>query len=183
HPRHPIGPARALVDRPDLFDQPRVRLRARRGRPPAPPVEAAGGDSQYPAHRGHPVHGLIRPHEPERRDGVALISCANQAAAFFRISFSSRSTRFSRRSRLSSSRSSLVSPSVRRPSSRSARFTQLRIELPVTSNSRASSEIGRPPRTNSTTRRRYSGAYGGLVLPAIANSFPRPAYMPKRSSV
>ena len=62
----------------------------------------------------------------------------HQAAAFARISFSSRRIRFSRRSRRSSSRSAVVSPS-RRPSSTSAWFTQLRIVWSDGSNSRLSS--------------------------------------------
>src|ERR1019366_9090996 len=89
---------------------------------------------------------------------------ANQAASFDSISRSSRSTRFSRRSRLSSSRSAVVSPSLRRPSSSPACLTHLRIALAEASNSRANSAIGRPARTCSTNRRRYSGAYGGGVL-------------------
>jgi antitoxin MazE len=45
-------------------------------------------------------------------------------AAFAKISRSSRSTRFSRRNRLSSVRSSVVKPSLRRPSSRPACLSQ-----------------------------------------------------------
>jgi hypothetical protein len=44
-------------------------------------------------------------------------SVANQATVFASISRSSRSTRFSRRNRLSSSRSVVVKPSLRSPSS------------------------------------------------------------------
>ena len=55
------------------------------------------------------VGGQVRPHEPEERFEVAL-SVANQAAAFDRVSRSSLSRRFSRRSRLSSSRSLVVRP-------------------------------------------------------------------------
>ena len=62
---------------------------------------------------------------------------ANQAAApFFEISRSSRNCRFSRRRRRSSSRSAVVRPSERRPSSRSACRTQLRIASAEASNSR-----------------------------------------------
>src|SRR6266851_207698 len=106
----------------------------------------------------------IRVHELERRDGTEPVSVANQAAAFDNISRSSRSTRFSRRSRLSSSRSAVVSPSLRRPSSSPACLTHLRIALAEASNSRANCATGRPVRANSMIRRRYSGAYGGWVL-------------------
>jgi hypothetical protein len=82
----------------------------------------------------------------ERRDGVAPVSRANQAAAFARISRSSRGTRISRRRRLSSSRSAVVRPSLRRPSSSPACLTHLRIALAEGSNSRASPAILRPAR-------------------------------------
>jgi hypothetical protein len=51
--------------------------------------------------------GLVSPHELESFGGIEPVSRANQAAAFFRISRSSRSVFTSRRSRRSSSRSSL----------------------------------------------------------------------------
>src|ERR1019366_9360716 len=104
---------------------------ARRWRPLPPCIEAAGGDAQHPAHRRGSITGLIRTHELERRDGTEPVSVANQAAAFDKISRSSRRTRFSRLSRVSSWRSSVVSPSLRRPSSRSACATQLRIDCEV----------------------------------------------------
>src|SRR5260370_37106591 len=142
----------------------RVGARPRGGRPLTPRIVAAGGDGQHRAHRGNPVFGLIRVHELERRDGTEPVSVANQAATFESISRSSRSTRFSRRKRLSSSRSAVVSPSLRRPSSSPACLTHLRIALAEASNSRANCAIGRPEHANSMIRRRYSGAYGGWVL-------------------
>lgn len=54
-----------------------------------------------------------------------------------------RSRLFSRLRRANSSRSSEVRPSLRRPSSRSARFTQFRIAPSDGSNSRASSFVSR----------------------------------------
>ena len=62
-------------------------------------------------------------------------SRANQAAAFPRISRSSLSCLFSRRSSRSSRRSSVVSPSERSPSSRSSCSTHFRIVFAVGSNS------------------------------------------------
>src|SRR2546428_7518886 len=152
------------MNRADARREFRVGARPCRRRALAPRIVAAGGDGQHPAHRGNPVFGLIRVHELERRDGTEPVSVANQAAAFDNISRSSRSTRFSRRSRLSSSRSAVVSPSLRRPSSSPACLTHLRIALAEASNSRANCAIGRPVRANSMIRRRYSGAYGGWVL-------------------
>src|SRR5713226_1500725 len=146
------------MNRADACSKFRVGARPCRRRALAPRIVAAGGDGQHPAHRGNCVHGLIRVHELERRDGTEPVSVANQAAAFDSISRSSRSTR------LSSSRSAVASPSLRRPSSSPACLTHLRIALAEASNSRANCAIGRPARANSMIRRRYSGAYGGWVL-------------------
>ena len=71
---------------------------------------------------------------------------------------SSRTRRISRRRRRSSSCSAVLSPSARRPSSRSACTTQLRIACADGSNSRAKSSGVRPARTSSIIWRRYSGA-------------------------
>ena len=73
-----------------------------------------------------------RSHEPVDLPGPT--SRANQAAAFASIARSSRRRRFSRRSRRISSRSALLNPSARRPSSRSACANQLRIAWAVGSN-------------------------------------------------
>src|SRR4029079_16881224 len=88
--------------------------------PLRPRIVAAGGDTQKPAHGGNRIGGLVLAHEPEPFGGIAFVSRANQALAFERMSLSSLSWRFSRRNRSSSSRSAVVSPSVRRPASRSA---------------------------------------------------------------
>src|SRR5260370_810469 len=118
------------------------------------------GDPQPIGRRGD--EGAV--HQSGCRPGSAPVSVANQAAAFESISRSSRSTRFSRRNRLSSSRSAVVSPSLRRPSSSPACLTHLRIALAEASNSRANCAIGRPARANSMIRRPYSSAYAGCVL-------------------
>ena len=76
--------------------------------------------------------GLVRAHEFEDPDGTAPVSRADQAAARERISRSSRSCLFSRRSRANSSRSAAASPSPfssRRPSFRSACATHWQIEV------------------------------------------------------
>ena len=84
-----------------------------------------------------------------------------------------RNRRFSRRRRRSSSRSAVLGPSPRRPSSRSACTAQLRIACAVGSNSRDNSSGLRPARTNSTIWRRNSGAYGGLDLGMVDTSSPK----------
>ena len=89
------------------------------------------------------------------------------------MSRSSRSRRISRRRRRISSRSAVLGPSPRRPSSRSPCTTQLRIACAVGSNSRDNSSGLRPVRTNSTIWRRNSGAYGGLDLGMVDTSSPK----------
>ena len=76
HPRRTIGGVRALMNRAHAKAELRVRAAARRGRPLPPCIEAAGGDTQYPAHRRGPITGLIRTHELERRDGSEPVSVA-----------------------------------------------------------------------------------------------------------
>src|SRR5205807_10252484 len=154
-PRNPVG---ALPPRPLLWDNcgkscyvPPRRL------PLGPRIIAAGGDTQESAHGGDRVFGLVLAHEPEPFGGIAFVSRANQAAAFDRISRSSLSWRFSRLSRLSSSRSDVVRPSPQRPASRSAWATQFLIDCAVGSNSCASSSGERPAYTSSTIWRRNSG--------------------------
>ena len=66
------------------------------------------------------IVGLIPLPEFEPFDGIDPVSRANQAAAFDKISRSIVSWRFSRHRRPSSWRSSVVRPSARPPSSRSA---------------------------------------------------------------
>jgi len=122
-------------------------------------VEAALRELQHSAHDPYRMGGLIGFHEPEERFGVALLSFANQAAAFDRISRSSLSLRLSRRSRVSSSRSAVVSPPSPRPASRSACRTQREIIQLEGPSSRESSWGLRPARTSSTIWRRKSGGY------------------------
>ena len=87
-PRRPVGPLRALVDGLDRAPQ---LLRTIRTPTASPRVVSAGGDAQPTAHRGHPMMGLVRLHELKDLPGTEPVTCANQAAAFFKISRSSRS--------------------------------------------------------------------------------------------
>ena len=57
----------------------------------APRVVPAGGDAQHAAHAWDGMSAWCAAHELESLDGIESVSCANQAAAFFRISRSSRS--------------------------------------------------------------------------------------------
>ena len=101
-------------------------------------VVAAGGDTQQLAHGDDRVARLVIAHESEPFAGIAFVSRANQAAAFERISRSTRSWRFSRRSRWSSSRSAVVRPPSPRPAFRADCATQFLIDCAVGSNSAAS---------------------------------------------
>src|SRR5512134_1030837 len=129
-----------------------------------PGVETAWGDAERAADRSNRIHGLIRRYEPEDLLGFVSASLANQAVAFDRISRSSLSCLFSRRSFTSSSRSALVNRSLRLPLSASACASQLRIVCSEGSNSSASSFTLRPDRTRSTIFWRNSNGYGCLVL-------------------
>src|ERR671919_1935040 len=102
HPRHTIGATRTAVDGADLSGQ-IFLLPCTLRRPTAHPgVVPAGGDAQLPAHRPHWIEGLIRLHELEDSPGIEPVSRANQAAAFAKISRSSRSRLFSWRNRTNS---------------------------------------------------------------------------------
>src|ERR1700694_4730675 len=105
----------------------------------SPTRSSAGGDTQQLAHGDDRVARLVIAHEPEPFAGIAFVSRANQAAAFESISRSSRSWRFSRRSRLSSSLSAVARPPSPRPALRADCATQFLIDCAVGSNS----EIGR----------------------------------------
>ena len=91
----------------------------------APGIKAGVGDAKHAAGGAH--RGLLALDEPEHRYRLRLpLSWAKKAAAFFRMSRSSTRTLFSRRSRRSSSRSSVVRPSSRLPLSRSTCLSQCR---------------------------------------------------------
>src|SRR5690606_26476045 len=161
--RASVAFAALLVDHSDPLGERGVRNRSGRERTAQPRVEAARGETEHACHRTHRIDRLVLLHELESRGGIESLSRANQAAAFFRISRSSFSCRFSRRRRRSSSRSSVVRPS-RPPSSTSACRIQLRIVCSPGSNSRASSATLRPARCNSIICRRNSGEYSRLAI-------------------
>ena len=171
NPRRPVRPTATFVNRPHTGAQRLVRLLTHRALTLAPRIEPARGDAEHPGHGGDTKLGLIRSHEPVDLPGT--VSRANQAVAFAKMFRSSRSRRFSRRRRRSSSRSAVLGPSARCPSSRSACTTQLRIACADGSNSRASSSGVRPARISSIIWRRNSGAYGGLDLGMVDTSFPK----------
>src|SRR5690606_36618258 len=130
-------------------------------------VEAAGGDAQDTAHGAHREVGLVRHHESEDFVEVASLRPANQAVAFARMSRSCCSWRTWRRSRLSSSRSAVLKPSLPGnglPLSMAAWPTQLVMDCAVTLSSRESSAGARPARTSSTICCLNSAGYGGLTL-------------------
>jgi hypothetical protein len=77
----------------------------------SPCVIATAGNFQHTTHGFHRIDSLVRTHEFEDFGGTASVSRANQAAAFDKISRSSRNCLISLRNRLNSAFSSLVSPS------------------------------------------------------------------------
>ena len=111
----PIGPPTLLVRGADAGQQRRVRLGAGRGSACAPCVVAAGGDAQHATEHGDRMMGLLSLHERKPHSGVCPVSWAKKAAAFKRISRSSRSRLTSRRNWRTSSVSWVVRPSWRRP--------------------------------------------------------------------
>ena len=127
--------------------QVRIPSRSCRRNSAHPCVVAAGGETstQHPTHGAHRPRGLIRLHEPESLPGIESLSRANQAAARFRMSRSVRSCLFSRCSRRSSRRSSVLRPSLRCPPSRSSWATQLRMD-PARGLVLPSQLVRRPPR-------------------------------------
>ena len=81
------------------------------GRWPMPPsLKTSLGHAEHAGHGGNRETGLVRAHEPEEPDDTAPVSRANQAAAFDKISCSTRNCLFSRRSRDNSSRSAALRP-------------------------------------------------------------------------
>jgi len=129
-----IRTARAAMDRFDLSGQPQILSRSSTHRPIAPGVKSAPRDLQHAAHHSHRMGGLVGLQESEERFEVGF-SVANQAAAFDRISRSSCSLRFSRRSLASSSRSALVRSPPPLPASRASCLTHKEIDQGVGPNS------------------------------------------------
>jgi hypothetical protein len=106
--RRAIGSMRSSVDRADMTRQIGVSGRPSGSWSAPPGVVARGRNPQDAGHCANGIHGLVRAHEPVNPFGLALLSRANQAAAFARMSRSWRRRWFSRRRRPSSSRSALV---------------------------------------------------------------------------
>ena len=142
HAWRSIRGARGGMDGPDPLQQRRVRDRMGGRRSMSPSMVTGLRYAEHARHCGDREDGLIRAHELEDPGGTAPVSRANQAAARERMSRSTRSCLFSRRSRTNSSRSAAPRVSLfssRRPLWRSTCATQLRIDCDVGSNSRASS--------------------------------------------
>src|SRR6185437_12897644 len=170
-PRHPLASHTYLVLQAQLHVDPRRSVSALEGtlvdlvhqrsqlhisaltlrhRSVLPVIEPRSGDLKQPAHDAHRVQGLILIHESEERFEFGTVSCANQAAAFDRISRSICSRLFSRRRRVSSSRSAVVRPPSPRPSSRSACLTHRLIAQMEGPNRCERSLSGWPARCSST---------------------------------
>src|SRR5438552_10937218 len=141
HPRPPVGASREAMDFNYQCLQALVLSPSTTGRARFPGVVAARGDAERTANRLNIKGGLLPFDELEHGYRIGLVSAAKKAAALFRISFSCRRRWFSRRCWRSSSRSSLVSPSLRRPASRSDCFSQRRTDSVVTPTPLATSPI------------------------------------------
>ncbi len=125
--RRPVGPTRTRMIMLDSSRQCFILLLTTGWLTLEPPVKITGRNIENTALRLYREYSPIRFHEFV--DGSGSVSFANQAVAFFRISRSTLSCRFSRRSRLSSSRSLVIKPSWRRPSSSSACLTGVSYRL------------------------------------------------------
>ena len=127
-----------------------------------PSVEARRRYLQHPADQHHRKFGLLCPYESVSH----CDSLAKKAVAFFNMSRSIRSCRFSRRSCDIPSRSAVLKTSPPpRPASASLRDTQLRTADSVNPRSRATAAIPFPPsRTRQTTSALYSGVNARLFL-------------------
>ena len=99
----------------------------------------------------------------QRHDGIAMLTPET-------VHYGRAQAPLQRHRRRNSDRSAVVRPSARRPSSRSACHTQLRIDCAEGSNSRARWSGLRPDRTRSTICCRYSGGYRGLDLGIVDTS-------------
>ena len=148
--RTTVRPTRSTRDRFNPVAEQEVALRMLRWRSFHPCIKTACRSFQYAAHRVDRIRGLVRLHESKDRFG-SILSRANQAVTFERISRSISSCVTRLQSRAISWRSSLVRPSLRSPASNCAWRTQLRIVWPVGSNSSANSSGDRPARTSATS--------------------------------
>ena len=84
--RRAIGSMRPGVDRAYATRQIGVCGRPSRSWSAPPGIIARGRNLQDPGHCTNGIHGLVRAHEPVNPFGLALLSRANQAAAFARMS-------------------------------------------------------------------------------------------------
>ncbi|HEX2877619.1 MAG TPA: PAS domain S-box protein [Polyangiaceae bacterium] len=162
HARAAINLPASLVHRCDGDRKLRVGLHASRLWSLLPSVEAAAGDAQHAAHRVH-GEGHLLGDESE----LHSLSFAKKVAAAFKMSRSWASRLFSRRRRVSSSRSAVVSASGGPlPASTSARLTHSRSEFSVRSRSLETCVMVRSP-----TRAEHSVREPGY--PAQSRDFDR----------
>jgi hypothetical protein len=112
------GPSTSWNPHQDIRELPGARWK-RHSTPLSPKCETNG--LQQPAHHTHRKGAVVRLHEFEEPFAFGVVSCANHAAAFARISRSRRSWR-------SSSRSLVVRPPSPLPASRSACLTHKAID-------------------------------------------------------
>ena len=162
YPGASIGSTRGTMRRLDVERHRPVRSCTRAFGAFGPSVEARRRYLQHPADQHHRKFGLLCPYESVSH----CDSLAKKAVAFFNMSRSIRSCRFSRRSCDISSRSAVLKTlPPPRPASASLRDTQLRTADSVNPRSRATAAIPFPPsRTRQTTSALYSGVHARLFL-------------------
>ena len=84
--RRAISSMRSSVDRADMTRQVGIGGRPSRSWSAPPSVIARGRNLQDVGHCANGIHRLVRAHEPVNPFGLALLSRANQAAAFAKMS-------------------------------------------------------------------------------------------------
>lgn len=170
NPRRPEGTAAALMNIANERFKGNIALSAPRPPTVSPRTETVQGDAEHPGHRDDAVASRIRCHDLERFPGTEPVSGANHAAALASISRALRSWQFPPPRRRRSSRSGVANPSSRRPTSRSAWPTQLKMVCSEYTTSRGSSRIECSERTMSTIRSRESGGYDKWIRCAVDSS-------------
>src|SRR5581483_3484710 len=172
-----VDPEVLVPDATNLGLQPLVPHLPRRGRPGRRRVIGGRGELQHAADRLDPPALAVHVDEAHHLGGRGSSSRAKKAEAAFNISLARRSSRFSRSSSRIRSRSALLTPG-RRPPSTSARRTHLRSVSGVIPNLPASDEIAahsdgysfRCSTTIRTARSRSSCGYRVVVAFAVVKA-------------
>jgi integrase-like protein len=162
HPPIPVGVVVGRVQLADPGKQPPILDDPRRGLATSALVVRGHRHAQRLRDRLDPEAAAMLIHVPAHVGRSGSSSLAKNTLADVRISFARRSSKFSRRNRLMSSRSWLVGRSGRKSWSASTCRTRLRSVSEWTPRSRATCAIGRP--LSSANRTPRSSSSSGDVL-------------------